>query len=261
MPLPPIALLLSLIHPGLGHVYLGRSLRGLSAVASVYGFLVVVGLSGVLRPIPNLLLFAVLVGILSIGLTYDAVMLAKKTEPVIRRGVWLRVAIAGIALNAGSLSLVYWREQVIGYGMSSVSSEEMSPTLRAGDVVFWDPRAYRHGEQPEAGDVVVLRSHKDQARTLLRVVGVGGDSVELRNGDLLVNRILEDEPYLGDPKNQAKDYGPAKVPPGTVFVLGDDRSSAEDSRSFGPVGVRDIEGKALQILWAKDLARLGLQME
>jgi signal peptidase I len=83
-----------------------------------------------------------------------------------------------------------------------------------------------------------------------RVVGLPGDTVELRSGVVLVNG--RPRPDLTPAHGEAscpQDYGPKKVDPAHLFVMGDNRCNSEDSRFFGLVPVRNVVGKAVVVYW------------
>jgi signal peptidase I len=84
-----------------------------------------------------------------------------------------------------------------------------------------------------------------------RVVGIGGDTVEIRDGELLVNGEPVDEPYL-HPRTDMPDFGPESVPEGSIFVMGDNRNASQDSRVFGSVSEDAVVGEAFVIIWPID---------
>jgi signal peptidase I len=130
-----------------------------------------------------------------------------------------------------------------------IPSESMVPTLLVGDRVFVNKFIYRFTE-PERGDVVVFESVNGGEEDLIkRVVGVAGDSVEVRNGTLLVNGEDREEPYLNRNLPVNDSYGPSQVPEGHVFVMGDNRANSADSRVFGPLPIENIEGEAFVRFW------------
>src|SRR5918993_479608 len=131
-----------------------------------------------------------------------------------------------------------------------IPSESMVPTLEVGDRVFVNKFIYRFAE-PERGDVVVFESvgEGDDQKLIKRVVGVGGDEIEVRNGTLLVNGEDREEPYLNRNSPFNDSYGPSEVPEGHVFVMGDNRANSADSRVFGPLPIENIEGEAFLRFW------------
>jgi signal peptidase I len=82
-----------------------------------------------------------------------------------------------------------------------------------------------------------------------RVIGLPGETVELRDGRLFVDGVRIREPYLKGAVD-TRDYGPVKVPEGALFVLGDNRLNSNDSRfGLGFVPVDKVVGRAFAIVW------------
>lgn len=120
--------------------------------------------------------------------------------------------------------------------------EKLNPFGDAGDgnYVFHPPRR---------GDVIVLHAPVARAAPLYikRVIGVPGDTVEVRQGKVIVNGEALDEPYILEPPR--RDFARRVVPPGHVFVLGDNRNNSEDSTVFGMLPEDNILGKAWVKYW------------
>lgn len=138
-----------------------------------------------------------------------------------------------------------------------VRGESMSPTLAGGEEVLVDKLAYVLSS-PRPGQIVVFRPPLPGARVdyVKRVVAVGGETVGMVRGRLYVNGRPVREPYVR--RRGAASYPTVLVPPGDVFVLGDDRPVSLDSRYFGPVPVRDIVGQVVLGLWpARRLGPVG----
>src|SRR6185369_9067253 len=136
-----------------------------------------------------------------------------------------------------------------------VPSQSMYPTLEIGDHVFteaWVYGSFGRSAGPVPGDVIVFAFPKDRSREFIkRVVATAGQTVELYGSRLLVDGKPRDEPYaryLG----HGRDLTPVTVPPGHVFVLGDNRDESYDSRFWGPVPIADVLGRAGAIYWSWD---------
>ena len=153
-----------------------------------------------------------------------------------------------------------------------IPSGSMLPTLQIGDHILVNKFVYGPRfeipltqlslgqlpglRKPRPGDVVVFIWPKDRSKDFIkRVVAVEGETLEVRNHQLFVDGKARDDPHAtwatqaGAPGER---YGPFTVPPGHVFVMGDNRDQSYDSRFWGPVSLADIKGKALIIYWSWD---------
>jgi signal peptidase I len=138
-------------------------------------------------------------------------------------------------------------------------SESMLPTLHSGDYFFVDKtRAGRAA----VGDLLVFRYPADRTKDFVkRCVAVAGQTVEIRDRDLFVDGAPVNEPWAihvdpnvhpADPADPRDHLQPTVVPPGHVFVLGDNRDNSNDSRFWGPLALSDVKGRALRIYWPPD---------
>jgi len=101
---------------------------------------------------------------------------------------------------------------------------------------------------PQQGDVIVFHEPNDPSRDFVkRVIGVPGDTVELRFGIVYVNDLPLDEPYLV--KRDTSNLAPVFVQQGFYFVLGDNRAVSYDSRELGPIPQENIVGRAWFSYW------------
>jgi len=138
------------------------------------------------------------------------------------------------------------------YQPVKVEGTSMSPLLVDQERIFINKFVYRFGAV-ERGDVVVFWYPRDRTKSFIkRVVGMPGEKVEIRRGRVYVNGEALEETYLVSPGSDASYHGPVQVPEGYYFVLGDHRSSSNDSRLFGPVSESLIYGKAVFAYWPVD---------
>lgn len=136
-----------------------------------------------------------------------------------------------------------------------VHGQSMEPNLHTDQRLVVEKVSYRlHG--PRRGDVVVFSAPQQSEELLIkRIIGLPGETVEIRDGEVYINGASLDEPYL-DQETRGR-LEPMAVPPLHVFVLGDNRSFSNDSRTFDAVPIENILGRAWFSYWPpKDLGLL-----
>jgi signal peptidase I len=149
----------------------------------------------------------------------------------------------------------------------------MVHTLEVNDRVMVSKLSYQFGEI-ERGDVVVFDTGPDEELTvpesvvravlsalginesptedlIKRVIALSGDTVEIKDNQILVNGAAIDEPYLNDGTMMA-DMPERSIPEGQIWVMGDNRNESSDSRVFGPIEVDHVVGKAVLRIWPLD---------
>ena len=131
-----------------------------------------------------------------------------------------------------------------------IPSGSMEPTLAVGDRVLVNKFIYAF-TSPKSGDVVVFVSPEGPQTDLIkRVVAVGGQTVEVRQGYVYVDGKKIEEAYIAqERRDDFTSPGPTKVPAGYVWVMGDNRGNSADSRVIGPQPVAGILGRAFSIYW------------
>jgi signal peptidase I len=130
-----------------------------------------------------------------------------------------------------------------------VEGTSMQPQLADQDRIFVNRFIYRF-KDIHRGDVVVFWYPKDRSKSFIkRVLGLPGDEVEIRRGDVYVNGEHVHEPYLKSEFRDYKSFQKVVVPAGRYFVLGDHRNSSNDSRIWGFVEERLIYGRAIFSYW------------
>lgn len=133
-----------------------------------------------------------------------------------------------------------------------VQGTSMQPLLADDERIIVNKLVYRL-HPIERGDVVVFWYPRDPSVSFIkRVVGLPGETVELRSGTLYVDGRRVDEGYIDPAFREFDSSPPVEVPPGHYYVLGDHRSSSNDSRNWGEVPERYIYGKAFFRFWPLD---------
>jgi signal peptidase I len=177
------------------------------------------------------------------------------TMPRWMRSEWAQIALMIVLLLAGRSTLA---------DHYHVPSGSMEYTLMPGDRVFVNKAAYGvripftridviNTGRPRSGDIAVFDSPVDGKLLIKRIVAVGGDYVELRNGRLWVNgQRPESDSQLNLSAGGGPDIRGLSIPDGMVLAIGDHRGRSHDSRYFGFVPERELYGRAVAIYYSRD---------
>lgn len=138
-----------------------------------------------------------------------------------------------------------------------VEGASMDPTLHDGDRLLVNKFISYVQENPERGDIIIIKDEDAKKHYVKRVIGLPGDIVEMKQDKLYVNETELKEPYLDANRDDAKtmgmrlteDFGPVEVPEGQLFVMGDNRLRSMDSRNgLGKIELEEVVGKA-EVVW------------
>ena len=162
---------------------------------------------------------------------------------------WIRDII--IALLIAGTILLFFKPIV-------VKQESMQPTFYSNDYVIVSRQAYNLFGDVERGDVIVFKSdlvdeNGEQKHLIKRVIAVGGDTIEIRDGYVYLNGEMLDEPYVAE-EGISGEMGSVTVEGGKMFVMGDNRRVSQDSRSpeLGQVEESSIVGKVVHRIYPFD---------
>ncbi len=144
-----------------------------------------------------------------------------------------------------------------------IPSGSMLQTLQIGDHILVNKFLYWF-TGVQQGDIIVFKFPQDEGRDFIkRVVALPGEKVEVRGKQVYVNDNPLTEPYtvhldpvlLDNPGSSRDNFGPVMVPPGQLFMMGDNRDYSMDSRFWGFLDMKKIKGKAFIIYWSWDHER------
>lgn len=162
-----------------------------------------------------------------------------------------------------------------------IPSRSMVPTLLVGDHILVSKFIYGVKipvlrrtiipvSEPKRGEIVVFIYPNDRSKDFIkRVIGVAGDKIEIKNKKIFINDeefkdsygIFSDPLILPKSMQQRDNFGPVIVPEKSIFVMGDNRDESLDSRFWGFVNLRDVEGKAFIIYWSWNRDEKNLRWE
>jgi signal peptidase I len=175
---------------------------------------------------------------------------------------WRRTVLEWLGVIGGGIAIALLVEAFLIQAFW-IPSPSMEPTLNVGDRVLVNKLSYKLHDV-HRGDVVVFErppgtstGEDGEIKDLIkRVVAIGGDTIEGRQGDVYVNGEVIDEDYL-EPGTPTDNLPLMTIPEGHVFVMGDNRTNSEDSRIFGPIDEDVIVGRAfIRVLPITDIGWL-----
>jgi signal peptidase I len=148
-----------------------------------------------------------------------------------------------------------------------VDQSSMENTLFTGQQLFVDVASY-HFEEPKQGDIIIFFPNEEKGnlmdsfaryidgyrelftkieyheRYVKRVIGVAGDTVDIKDDSVYINGEKLEEPYVNGITEVREFEVPYTVKEGELFVMGDNRDVSMDSRAFGPISLKQVEGRA-----------------
>ncbi len=134
-----------------------------------------------------------------------------------------------------------------------VEGISMEPSLHDGQFVVVNRLAYEW-QEPIRGDIVVFYFPQNPSRRFIkRVIGLQGDTINIQSGQVYVNGVPLEEPYIAASANFSGEW---TVERGKVFVLGDNRNNSSDSPDWGSLPIDEIIGKAIFVYWPLDTVGL-----
>jgi len=258
---PWLAALLSLVNTGWGQFYVGNWKRGLIllGIDLVLGLALVFVLMGSF--ISFILGLAALI-VFNLYVAVDAYLSARRAREYVLRPCnrwWVYALLIGLNVV---ISQVMDEKPYEAY---TIPSGSMEATLQVDDYLM--ARELSPDDPIERGDILIFLYPEDRTKHFVkRTIGLPGETVEIRNKVVYINGDPLDEPYArhGDPNYvpMRDDFGPALIPAGSYFMMGDNRESSHDSRFIGPIIKGDIVARALYLYMplSGDWSRAGMSL-
>lgn len=240
-------------------MYVGAPVQGLIIVTCFITALLAGGVLGAFSTFYGIIALGVIGLIFNVVLIGSAVKAARSSNEYELRWYnrWHWYVLILLLVTSGFQVLYTFRGPILGYEMFRVPSASMMPTLQVGDYISVNTRYL----DPLIGDVVVFGyPGSPKIKYIGRVAAVGGDSIAIENGEVVVNGM--DRRSLSIPSEyREKEFSiemPAReVPSGEFFVLGDWRDNSSDSRLWGTIPTENIVGKVSYIWFSGDSERIG----
>jgi signal peptidase I len=267
---PLVALLLSIVTPGLGQMYNGQMKRGIILYLGAFFLPIIFFSTGSFFNFYIMLLCMAILLAFLLFVWSDAFTGAVKSKEITLKPynkwyLYLLIILITSFVIQPSLGSSIKNNIASSY---KIPSSGMDPALLVGDYLLANMKIYKN-EKPKRGDIVIFEFPKDPSKDFIkRVIGLEGEKVEIVGDRIYINEKEIEDPWRhfeNKDKNTnmqtSENFGPVLVPKDSFFVLGDNRDNSQDSRYWGFVNTKKIKGKALYIYWAKNKSRIGMEIE
>jgi signal peptidase I len=201
--------------------------------------------------------------LLTLFITIDAIRLARRAGGGAHWYLWSgAILLCWIGFFATAMIGGLVKPQ-LPWRTFSVPSTSMQPTVHIGEWILADTRHY-DTHAPARGDLAIYRLPADNTTIYIkRIVGLPGDRIAFRDGHAVVNGATAAEPFadFGDPKAFLNNTAEVTVPPGELFVAGDNRANSSDSRvtrQHGTVPLKNLVARATDVFMTEEWSRIGL---
>lgn len=247
---PVRAVLFNLLGFGLGYLYVGQIRLAFALIAGVVGLLAVAGWSRLVFEPLGVYGLGILAAGIALFVMIHCGLIAVRNRSVVAHvyNRWWFYALWVVGSFFFSEGVFWSRPVLFGFEPFRIPSSSMAPTIQRGDYIMTDTWYFDRAD-PQHGDLAAFRVPGDVGvKYLMRVVGLPGDRIEIRDDMLIRNGAAIDEPYVqlaGGGVGSLSNFGPVIVPAGSYFVPGDNRHNARDSRFTGSVERALLHGRVV----------------
>ncbi len=260
---PIVAFLLSFISPGLGQIYNGQFKKGIIYLVGM--LLAYIIFSVLLFKFYGMISYLIIMLGFFLFILLDALFgaIKLKTIALMSYNKWYIYLIIFLLSSVVIRPLLGWTIKNNIARAWKIPSSSMEPTLLVGDHLVADMRIYKSGK-PKRGDIIIFEFPKDSSKDfIMRAIAIEEEKVEIIRNKIYINDKMIDDPWgvFRMPRSSIEDYAPVKVPPGCLFLMGDNRDNSQDSRFWGFVNIKKVKGKALYLYWAENKSRIGMELK
>jgi signal peptidase I len=256
---PWLAFALSILSPGLGHMYNGNLNLAVIFRISMYLYFLIATFAGFLSKFWFFFIVFLILRIFHVYIAIDSFIKSKKNLNFIPKQYTFFLMYFLFFLIFSGLDFVVYKK-LSPTGTFRMKASSMLPTISNNDLIMADKSYFRKNKIQHGN--IVLYKHNNKT-WLHRIIGLPGDTISLHGDTVYLNNILLKEPYTrfdsGSylPPNYPKLKEELVIPENQIFVMGDNRNKAFDSRYWGFLPMIDIRGKALYIYISKDISKIG----
>jgi signal peptidase I len=256
-----LSLLLSILTPGLGHLYNGKLIW---AVAIPIIFFIVYDIiynSSLIKSFTFFLvfiLFAIYVYIFSI--VHSMVLAKRNSNYQLKSYNRVYIYLLWPILYFGLAPLLPGNNSIRPF---NIPTNSMENTLKAGDMIFADMDYYK-GMEVKRNDIVIFNAPKSPYELMIkRAMAFEGEKISIANGKIFINgkEYKENNPNIIYENDSHVDLDETIIPKDHIFFLGDNRPNSLDSRMFGAVPGKNVEGKPLYVYFSDSFDRIGINLQ
>ena len=252
-----LSIVLSIITPGLGHLYNGKLKIALIIPIS---FIIITNVIYHLSLVKSFLFLVILVliflGTYLFAIIHSAILAKRNQEYILKHFNKFYFYILFVITYYAIGEIIPTNSSIHTFSMPTVGMEK---TILVEDMFLADIDYYKYN-QMKRNDLVLFIDPETQNQLIIkRVIAVGGDSLAISNGKILLNGkvLFEDNPNIIFDNGNYYDFENTLIPKNYFFCIGDNRPGSLDSRMFGPVSVNSIRGKPLYIYFSNSINRIG----